>query len=105
MPLTNVRARATYRIWGGISVYAGYDNTNEAYFLAGRSDTNNRFFIYDQRVSAGVKLEFGRHVCLDLSSGYSFDRHFFEGHSISNQGPRIDAGDTPFGSLLFEVRY
>jgi hypothetical protein len=105
MPLTNVRARATYHIWGGISVYAGYDNTNEAYLLAGRSDTNNRFFIYDQRVTGGVKLEFGRHVCLDLSSGYAFDRLFFQGHSISDQGPRIDVGDTPFGSLLFEVRY
>lgn len=106
MPLTNVRVRGTYHVWGGVSVYAGYDNSNEAYFLANRADSNDRFFEYDQRLTAGVKMQFGKHVCLDLSSGYSFDRHFFEGHSISDQGgSRIDVGDTPFGSFMLEVRY
>jgi hypothetical protein len=106
MPLTTVRVQGRYRVWGGVSVYAGYENNNEAYFLADRADTNDRFFVFDQRVTAGVKMEFGPHAVLDLSSGYSFDRHFFEAHSINDAGSnRVDVGDTPFLSLMFQIRY
>jgi hypothetical protein len=105
MPLTSVRVRGSYRLWGGVSVYAGYDNTNEAYFLAHRTDSNDRFFIFDQRVTTGVKMEFGPHVCLDLSGGYAFDRHFTEGHNFSDNSHRVDVENTPFLSLMFEIRY
>jgi hypothetical protein len=105
-PLTNVHVRGSYRLWGGVSVYAGYDNNVEAYYLADRTDYNDRFFVCDQRLTAGVKMQFGPHVVLDLSSGYSWDRHFFEAQSFSDVGgTRVNAGDTTFLSLLFEVRY
>jgi hypothetical protein len=106
MPVTNVKAKATWRIWGGVSVYAAYDANNESYFLADRADENDRFFAYDQRVTGGVKLEFGRHCAVDFSSGYAFDRFFFEGHTRNDQNNhRVDVGDSPFLGLLVEVRW
>jgi hypothetical protein len=105
MPLTNLRARVSYHVYGGISVYAGYENTNEAYFLADRTDVNDRFFIYDQRLTTGAKLEFGKHVSVDLSGGYSFDRHIFEGRSLNDDSDRLDIANTPYLSLMFQVRY
>ncbi len=54
MLLRTVHARATYRLCRPVRVYVGYDWENESYFLADRVDLNDRFFYYDQRLTAGV---------------------------------------------------
>ena len=55
MPITNVRARATYRISPGVRLYVGYEAANDSYYLADRTDNQDRLFEYDQRVSGGVQ--------------------------------------------------
>jgi hypothetical protein len=106
MPLTTVTAKAAWRIWGGVSVYAAYEMGNESYFLSERQDDRERFFYYDQRVIGGVKLQFGPHCSVDLFSGYAFDRFYFEGDSFSDRHDnRIDVADSPLGSLMVEIRY
>jgi hypothetical protein len=106
MPLTNVKAKAAWHLWGGVSLYVGYDLGNEEYFLADRPDVRERFFYYDQRVSGGMRLQFGPHCALDLSGGYAFDRFYFEGDSYSDRNTnRIDIGDTPFLALSLEMRF
>jgi hypothetical protein len=106
MPLTTVKAKAMWRVWGGVSVYAAYDIGDESYFLADRPDNQDRFFYYEQRVTGGVKLQFGPHCAADLSSGYAFDRYYFEGNSFSDRNSnRIDVADSPFVSLMFEWRF
>lgn len=63
-------------------------------------------FYYDQRVTGGVKLQFGRHLAVDLSSGYAFDRYYFEGDNYSDRDQnRIDIGNGAFLSLMGELRY
>lgn len=44
MLLTNVHARVTYRCWGPIRIYAGYDWENEGYLPADRPDSKDRLF-------------------------------------------------------------
>jgi hypothetical protein len=106
MPLTTVKAKAAWRVWGGVSLYVAYDIGNESYFLVDRPDSQDRFFYYDQRVTGGVKCQFGPHCALDLSSGYAFDRFYFEGVSISDSNSnRIDVADSPFLSLMLEMRF
>ncbi len=106
MLIRSVHAKATYRLSGRWRVYGGYDFSNEAYFLADRPDIRDRFFAYDQHLSAGVQYLLGRQAFLDLSTGYVFDRFFFEGRQYStNNLNRIDVGDGTFLSLRFDYRF
>jgi hypothetical protein len=106
MPLTNVTAKTTWHIWGGVFAYVSYAIENESYFLYDRTEYNERFFYYDQRVTGGIKLQFGRNAALDLASGFAFDRYAFEGVSVSsNQSSRVDIGDGAFLSLMFKWRF
>jgi hypothetical protein len=105
MPLTTVTAKASYHIWGGISVYTAYNRGNESYFLYNSPDSRDRFFYYDQRVTGGVKFDFGRQCTLDLSSGYAFDRHYFEGHTYNDTANKVDVESGAFVSLMFLWRF
>jgi hypothetical protein len=106
MLLTNIRARATYRLWKPLRIYAGYDWTNESYFLADRADVNDRFFSYAQKVSTGVQYIFSKHASVDLSAGYLFDRYYYEGRSFSvTDSNRINLADGAFISLQFMGRW
>jgi hypothetical protein len=106
MLLTNIHARATYRLCHPILVYAGYDWENESYFLADRLDERDRLFYFDQRLSAGAKAILSKHWSLDLSTGYVFDRFYFEGRSFSDRHHnRVDVGDGPFVSFQVQARW
>ncbi len=106
MLLTSVRARATYRIAPMLRVYAGYDFDNESYLPVDRPAEEDRLFYYDQRVTAGVQWILSRCATLDLSSGYIFDRFYFEGRSLRDQSQnRIDIGSGTFLSTDVRVRW
>jgi hypothetical protein len=106
MLLTNIHARASYRIMPRVRIYAGYDWNNESYLLADRPAENDRLFYFDQRLTTGVQVWLCKQASLDLSGGYAFDRFYFEGHSFSDRNQnRIDVGNAPVASLLFHVRW
>jgi hypothetical protein len=105
MPLTTVKGKVSYHIWGGICLYTAYEMGNESYFLYNSPDSRDRFFYFDQRVVGGVKMEFGRQCILDLSSGYAFDRHYFEGRTSSDTSNRVNVESGAFLSLMFEWRF
>jgi hypothetical protein len=105
VPLTNVNARATYRLWGPVRVYAAYHWTNQGYFLAERADTRDRFLYYDMRVVGGVQAVYGA-WSVDLSSGYAFDRYYTQANQASLNGQdRVDVGAGPFLSLGIRLRW
>jgi len=107
MLLTTFHARATYRLCRRVRFYGAYGVENEAYLLADRVDSNDRFFNIDQRLTAGVLFNLTPKAALDLSSGYIFDHHFFEGKNITsgNNFNRIDVGNEPYVALQFRVRW
>jgi len=107
MLLTTVHAKATYHLCRPIRLYVAYAWENEAYLLADRPDSNDRFYNVDQRLTAGAKINFSPQTSLDLSSGYVFDRHFFEGKSITSgtHFDRVDIGPGPYLALQFQVRW
>jgi hypothetical protein len=106
MLLRTVHARASYHLGRPFVVYAGYDWENESYFLADRLDERDRFFYYNQRLSAGVRAILNKHLSLDLSGGYVFDRFYFEGRSFSDSHHnRVDIGDGPFLSFQIQSRW
>ena len=53
----------------------------------------------------GVKAEFGRQAILELSGGYAFDRHYFEGRTSSDTGNRVNVDSGALLSLMFEWRF
>jgi hypothetical protein len=106
VPVTNVRARATYHLCGPLRIYTGFDWENEVYWLADRPDIHERFFYYDKRVSAGLQWGVSEHFLLDLSSGYLFDRYYSEGVSINlSNNNRINIGNGPYLGLQGRLRW
>jgi hypothetical protein len=104
--LTTVHARASYRLIKDLRIYAAFDADNENYFRVGRENDKDRFFYYEDRVSAGIQYAFGPRTNLDLSGGYAFDRYYFEGQSQSDSNNnRINVGDGPYLSLKLLFHY
>jgi hypothetical protein len=106
MLLRTVHVRATWRFAPQLSAFAAYDYCNEAYTLLDRPEENDRFFMYDQRVSLGLQSAFTRHWTASLSAGYVFSRYAFEGTSSTASGfDRLDFGNGPFVSVTLGARY
>jgi hypothetical protein len=106
MLLRTVHARATYRLFSDVRIYGGFDWTGENYYLADRQDRNDRFFYYEKRLSAGVRCDLTRRASLDFSTGYLFDRFYFQGHNYSDSNhDRIDVEDGPFLSAQLQLRW
>ncbi|MDB5311131.1 MAG: hypothetical protein JWO38_5333 [Gemmataceae bacterium] len=109
MLLTNMHAGATYRV-SSISprlfLHGGFDWKNESYFLADRTDRQERLFYYDKTLSAGTRYNFNRSMFLDLTCGYAFDRYYFTGRSLSDSHhDRVDVGAGPFAAIQFQGRW
>jgi hypothetical protein len=106
VPIQTVHARATWRVLKPLRLYGAFDWSGESYFLYDRPVYQDRFFSYEKRLSAGARYEFAPGVSVDLSSGYLFDRFYFQGqHYSDNQYDRVDVKDGEFLALKFEVRY
>jgi hypothetical protein len=106
MLLTTVHAGATYRLTPALFLHAAFDWQNESYFLADRTDRQQRLFYYDKLLSAGVRYNVSAHASLDLTAGYVFDRFYFEGRQLSDSHfNRIDVGDGPFVSFQAQFRW
>jgi hypothetical protein len=90
VPLFNINARIAYRVAPAVRAFAAYEFVNESYFLAGRADRQDRFFVFEQRLVSGLQWEPRKAVRVEVNGGYSFGRRYGEGQS-------------QFGSLRDEV--
>lgn len=88
MPLTNVNLMATQELGQSWKLYGGYQVVNETFALADRAETDERFYVFDQRLTMGVKRELGLGFWLDFSAAYVFDRSMFQATSFA--GDRRD---------------
>ena len=102
----SVRARVTYSPLGFLRLFGHFEWRNESYFRADRQDDKDRFFYYEKQVSAGVQAFLNRHVSLDLSAGYAFDRFYYEGRTYEDRDHnRVSIGNGPFVALRAGVRF
>jgi hypothetical protein len=102
----SVRARVTYSPLGFLRLYSNFEWRNESYYRAERQDDKDRFFYYEKQISAGIQVSPGRHVSIDLSAGYAFDRFYFEGRDYEDRDQnRVSIGNGPFVALRAEVRF
>ena len=102
----SVRARVTYSPLGFLRLYGNFEWRNESYYRAERQDDKDRLFYYEKALSAGVQVSVHRHVSLDLSAGYAFDRFYFEGRDYEDRDQnRVSIGNGPFVALQAGVRF
>ena len=89
IPITNVRARASYRLLPGLRFYLAYEAANDSYYLADRTDNQERLSEYAPsayRRACSIPRRPRWSSAADLFAGYSFDRYFFMGHGFSATG-------------------
>lgn len=106
MPLYNAHVRATYILSPMWRFYGGFDWENQTYFLSDRPVQTDRFYYFDERLSAGAQHLLGKHWVVDLSSGYLFNRYFFQATSFTGtQTDRVNIGAGPYAALFLNARY
>ena len=104
-PLRQVRARLTWQPFRPLRIWAGFDWDNDFYLRADRGDDEDKLFYYEKRVSGGVRFDL-RHVGVELSGGWAFDRFYFEGERYSDRRDnRVEIGDGPFAVLRVAIRF
>ncbi len=106
MPIHTIHAKAKYKITDWLSAFAAYDWAYDSYALADRIDINQRFFMYDQRLAAGLESRMGEHCFIELASGLVFDRYSFEGKQWdTTQFNRVSFGGGPFVTLQAGLKF
>ena len=104
-PVRKIRARLTWQPFRPLRIYAGYDWDHDFYLRAGRGDEEDKLFYFEQRLTGGVRFDL-RHVGLELSGGWAFDRFYFEGEGWSDRTEnRVRVGAGPFVVLRVGVRF
>jgi len=106
IPVTNINARATYRLRDGLEVYGGFEWLNEAYFLADRAVQKDRFLAFEKRLIGGFRWDIWKHAALDLNAGYAFDRYYGEGQNqFSNLRDQVNVSPGAFLGASLLVRW
>jgi hypothetical protein len=87
--------------------FTGFDWGDETYFLSDRPTSDDRFYYYDKRLTAGVQWPLTQSLKLELSSGYVFERFYYEGGtSYSDRFTnRLDIGAGPFVALQLQTKF
>jgi len=83
-PIRTVRVRATYVVFAPLRVFVGFDADHDNYYLADRGDKDDQLFYYEKRITGGMRFDL-RHVGLEVTGGYVFDRFYFEGERYSER--------------------
>jgi hypothetical protein len=104
-PVRTVRARATYAIFRPLRIFLGFDADHDSYYLAGRGDKDDQLFYYEKRITAGMRFDL-RHVGIEVTGGYVFDRFYFEGERYSERNEnRFNVGAGTFVAARLGFRW
>jgi hypothetical protein len=105
MLIHTIRAKASYQVSEQLKAFAGYSWANEAYTLHDREDSNDRFFLYDQRVMLGLEMPIAPSLVAEATAGYAFNRFSFVGRQWdTTEFDRVDIANGAFLSLCVSLR-
>lgn len=94
-PVWNVRVELREQLDPDWTLYTGYQTDTDIYFLAERVDDDQRFFLFEQRLTLGFERRLAAGFVLDLAMAYLFDRELFQARGFSDARSdelRIGAG-------------
>ncbi|TWT39291.1 DUF6268 family outer membrane beta-barrel protein [Blastopirellula retiformator] len=103
-PLTNVNVLLEQELGANLVAYGGYSVNNKIYLLSERTDNDDRFYFFDQRLTIGLKRQLPWGLSADLSAAYLFDRKVFQAQGFSSD--RTDEfGIDPGGLISFSLSW
>ena len=106
MLLTTVHAQTTYRWTEEWKSYVAFDWENQSWFLDQRIEDNERLFLYEMRLVTGIQKRFKNNFTIDVTTGYVFDRYFFNGEGFGDRdNDRIEIGAGPFLAIEGALRF
>ena len=104
-PVRTARVRATYVIFRPLRVFVGFDADHDSYYLADRGDKDDQLFYYEKRITGGMRFDL-RHVGIEVTGGYVFDRFYFEGERYSERNEnRFNVDDGTFVAARLSFRW
>lgn len=105
-PLTQITSRVSWEARPGFRIYGGFDWDSEGYFLTGRPERRDRFFVQEKRIIGGVRFDIAERLSLDLSGGYAFDRSFGAGRNpLHYKYDRVDVASGGFLSAWLLIPF
>lgn len=105
MPLTNVRLHARQQLGESWCAFAGYEVTNDTYFLSERIDSDDRLYFFDQRVRVGLERKLLWGFSAEVAAGYVFDRTIFQADGFSgDRRDELDIGAGVMGTAMISWR-
>ncbi len=96
-PLVNVVATARRRLTERLALLAYYRTDTQTFFLADRLRDDERLYVFDQRVAAGLEQTLGQGLALELTAGYVFDRTIFQGTNFMSGRTDVVSFDPGLG--------
>jgi hypothetical protein len=106
LPVRRIRSQLTWQPDAELAFFAGFDWTNDNYLLSNRTNRDDFLFIYEKRVSGGIRFHPHQNITLDLVGGYGFDRTIFQGQKYDDRHQdRIDILSGPFGLVRLGIRF
>jgi hypothetical protein len=99
-----------YQLGRGVSVFGGYSDFFNAFFLDDRPKTD-RFFLHMQRVEVGLRYVnpdlLGWKLYLDaaLTVGYAFDQSWSHGFDVRDLEPLQGTEGTPYVGIVLRGRF
>lgn len=99
-PLVNFVSTARRQLGEKLALLAYYRTDTQTFFLADRLQDRERFYVFDQRVAAGLEQTIGRGFSLECTAAYVFDRSLFQGNNFTSGRTDVVAFDPGFGLAL-----
>ena len=96
-PLVNFVSTARRRLGERLALLAYYRTDTQTFFLADRLLDKERFYVFDQRVAAGLEQTIGRGFALEFAASYVFDRQLFQGTNFTSGRTDFVAFDPGLG--------
>ncbi len=97
-PLTQINSQISYEVRPGFKVRGEFAWESDGYYLFGRAERKDLFFVQDKRLGAGARVDLAERLTLDVSSGLLFDREFGVGRNSWNT--RYDRVDVRRGGYI-----
>ncbi len=102
----SVYTEAAFLAAPNLRLHAGFEWTNQRYYLHDRHDVRDRLWYDEKRLTAGLRWNLNEHVYLDVGGGWAFDRSWWEGRTLQDDHhARIGIDDGPFAGIQFHARF
>ena len=106
LPVRTLTARASWQFLPGSRLFTSFTWYYESYFLAERSNYNDRLFSFEKRLTTGLSFDMPWNLALEIAGGYAFDRFYFQGQSYDDRNnDRVSVDSGFFAQISIRLKF